>query len=142
MKKKHYILSIDLGTTAVKAALVDRSGQALSTGSTPLRLIQSDDGTAEQDGRALWEAVLESSRQALDGDVASDAVVAVAVGAQYSSIIPVDENNEPLMNMVMWKHHKLRLRENDPYLHIQQLKLLALISYKCCSELNNSPALF
>ena len=102
MKQEPYILSIDLGTTAVKVALVNRSGQALSTGSTPLRLIQSDDGTAEQDGRALWEAVLESSRQALRGESDSDAVVAVAVGAQYSSIIPVDENNEPLMHMVMW----------------------------------------
>ncbi|MDP7040107.1 MAG: FGGY-family carbohydrate kinase [Myxococcota bacterium] len=102
METKELILSIDLGTTAVKAALVNRSGQVVASGSTPLHLMQSDDGGAQQDGFALWAAVLNSCQQALSDAQHRSAVFALAVGAQYSSIIPVDKNHEPLMPMVMW----------------------------------------
>jgi xylulokinase len=94
------ILAIDLGSSGVKVAVVDREGRVLGWASAPLPTTFTPDGGAEQDAAGWWREIGACARRATDGR-GSD-VEAVAVTSQYMSIVAIDERGLPLMNTVMW----------------------------------------
>jgi xylulokinase len=94
------VLAIDLGSSGVKVAVVDRDGIVLGSASSPLTTTHTADGGAEQDPEVWWREIGACSRRALDGR-GSD-VEAVAVTSQYMSIVAVDGRGRPLANTVMW----------------------------------------
>ena len=96
------ILGIDLGTTNVKAAVVDRDGTMLGTGRGSVETLLTADGGAEQDAEQVWEVVLGAAEQALAASPNPGAVRGIACASQYSSIVPVDADNRPTAHMVVW----------------------------------------
>ena len=94
------ILAIDLGSSGVKVAVVDREGTVLGSASASLPTIFLPGGGAEQDAEGWWREIGTCARQALDGD--GPRVEAVVVTTQYMSIIAIDSRGRPLMNAVMW----------------------------------------
>lgn len=96
------ILAIDLGTSNVKAAVVQRDGALLGTGRQPIETMHTADGGAEQDAERVWQAVLAAAEQALDSLPNRRTVRGVACASQYSSIVPVDDKGRPTANMVVW----------------------------------------
>ena len=98
-----HVLAIDLGTSGVKVALVDRRGQVVAAASAPLPTIHLPDGGAEQDPQRWWEEIGACATRAMaDAGCAPAAVEAVAVTSQYMSIVAVDAAGLPLMNAIMW----------------------------------------
>ena len=98
------VLAIDLGTTACKAGVVAIDGTVLGSGLSRLITIFGADGAAEQDAEAVWSATLEACRQALSdaGPSAAEAVRAICVTSQWSSIVPVDADGRPVAPLHMW----------------------------------------
>jgi len=96
------ILAIDLGTSNVKAAVVQRDGTLLGTGRGSIETIHTPDGGAEQDAEQVWQTVLDAADQALASLPNRHEVRGVACASQYSSIIPVDSDGRPTANMVVW----------------------------------------
>lgn len=96
------IIAIDLGTSNVKAAVVDRKGTLLGTGRGSIETLHTADGGAEQDPERVWEAVLNATDQALASLANRRDVRGVACASQYSSIVPVDAAGSPTGNMVVW----------------------------------------
>ena len=96
------ILAIDLGTSNVKAAVVDRNGTLLGTGRGSIETIHTADGGAEQDPERVWQAVLDAADQALASLANRSDVRGVACASQYSSIVPVDAEGRSTGNMVVW----------------------------------------
>ncbi len=97
---KAAILAIDLGSSTVKAAVVDDGGVLLGTGHAEIDLILEEDGAAEQDPEQLWQAVRQACGQALRDSKAK--IVGLACSSQYSSVIPVDEAGEAVANLILW----------------------------------------
>lgn len=102
-----YVLAIDLGTSGPKSVIVAEDGRVVGVGRTLVESLHLPDGGAEQDARAVWQAVKASIRLAIAdaaarADVPAAAIRAVICASQYSSIVPVDRDGEPLMNMVLW----------------------------------------
>jgi xylulokinase len=98
-----YVLAIDVGTSGPKAAIVSLQGSILATARAHVETMFLPDDGAEQDPEALWNAVKQASGTALrESGVASSDVLAVITTSQYSSIVPVDRDGRPTMNMVMW----------------------------------------
>ncbi|GFP25728.1 xylulokinase, partial [Candidatus Hakubella thermalkaliphila] len=52
-----YLLGIDLGTTSVKAILIDENGKTFGLGSEEYPLLIPRAGWAEQDPEKWWEVV-------------------------------------------------------------------------------------
>lgn len=94
------VLAIDLGSSGVKVAVVERDGAVLGAASAALPTIFTADGGAEQDAEGWWREIGACARRALDGRGAE--VEAVAVTTQYMSIVAIDDRGHPLMNTIMW----------------------------------------
>jgi xylulokinase len=97
-----HVIAIDQGTTNVKIALIDCHGTVTGSASSPIPLITLPHGGAEQDPDLIWSIVKTLIRQIMDAsDVPADDVKGLICISQYSSIIPVQSDGTPAMNMVM-----------------------------------------
>lgn len=95
-------VGIDVGTTNVKVVLVDEAGTLAASAHRPLATRQEGD-VGEQDAGALWAAVAEAVSEVTTADPAlAGEVGAIGCCSQYSSIIPIGEDDEPVAPMVMW----------------------------------------
>ena len=97
-----HALGIDVGTTNAKVALIGSDGTIAAAASRPIT-IDRDGPIAELDANALWGAVVEATREvaAAAPDAAAD-VTTVGVCSQYSSIVPVDAEGNPVAPMVTY----------------------------------------
>ena len=102
-----YLLTVDLGTSGPKAAVVGIDGRVVGAGQAKVTTLFPAEGAAEQDPAEIWTATLDTCRTALaesqsTAGVGSNEVVAVIISSQYSSIVPVDGDGQHLANMVIW----------------------------------------
>ncbi|MFZ5827476.1 MAG: xylulokinase [Bacillota bacterium] len=100
---ERYILAIDLGTSALKVALVSTAGTVVGLETEPIALHLLDGGGAEQDPDEWWSAIRRAAGRLLARGLAErGAVVAVGCTSQWSGTVPVDRNGRPLMRSVIW----------------------------------------
>ncbi len=115
----HYVLAIDLGTSGPKAAVISQAGDIVATSRAVVEQILLPDEGAEQDPEAVWAACKQVCREVLqDSGVDPKRVLALACSSQYSSVVPVDEQGNATMNMVLWmdkRGDKRRLQQLDNY---------------------------
>lgn len=101
------IITIDVGTTSMRAILYDAAGQILHVHQQENAPEFFVDGRVEQAPQA-WESILVRSLKACS-DVARDKEVeplCIAVTAQRSSVIPVDADGVPLHPAIMWQDRR------------------------------------
>ncbi|MCB0978184.1 MAG: hypothetical protein KDB02_12070 [Acidimicrobiales bacterium] len=97
------VLTIDLGTSGPKVAVVTGSGRIVGSARASVETTFGSGGAAEQDAEAVWSATLAAASKALDDPrVDRGSVIAVAASAQYSSIVPVGVDATPTGPMVTW----------------------------------------
>jgi xylulokinase len=91
-------LGIDVGTTSVKAILLDAAGRVVAA-SGHEHGIERRAGVVEADPRQWWESACAAAQQlaARAGPLMGD-VVAVGLAGNMSSVVLVDERLEPLGN--------------------------------------------
>lgn len=98
-----FILSIDLGTSGPKVALVGEDGEiaACAAGSVQTRMVAH--GGAEQDAEEIWSAVVAAMKQVLaEAAVPAERIAAITCSSQYFSVVPVDRTLRPVMNLILW----------------------------------------
>ncbi|MBE5744407.1 MAG: hypothetical protein E7358_06860 [Clostridiales bacterium] len=99
-----FYLGIDLGTTGTKTILFDSSGKVLGKGYKGYDLITPKDGFFEQNAEDWYDAVVESTKQAIDGF--DGEVEGVSFSAQGGSFLFVDVDSGgnviPLTNAITW----------------------------------------
>ncbi|MGH0036621.1 MAG: FGGY family carbohydrate kinase [Myxococcota bacterium] len=98
------LLGLDVGSTSVRARVVDLEGRLLGSAGRRLRSRHPAPGRTEQDPNEVWE----SSRASIDGALAeagrrlSD-VGALGLATQRASVVLWDrESGEPAAPMVLW----------------------------------------
>lgn len=95
------VLALDLGTGGVKSALYDASGACLAERVQNYRTYFPAPGLHEQDLGEWWEAVSASIRALLDADgVDRAAVGAISISGHSLGCIPLDADDQPLMQRV------------------------------------------
>lgn len=98
-----YVLTIDLGTSAVKVALVSITGVVAGWEEAALPLHLLPGGGAEQAPQDWWHAILTCSKKIINrGLVPAQNIVAVCASTQGAGTVPVDRNGKPLMNCITW----------------------------------------
>ena len=94
-------VGIDVGTSGVKAVLVDSSGTVVAAKTTPLTLQTPQPGWAEQDPAAWWSAASASVKSILAGQDAKR-VAAVGVGGQMHSSVFLDGAGQVIRPALLW----------------------------------------
>ncbi|HQG32050.1 MAG TPA: FGGY-family carbohydrate kinase [Deltaproteobacteria bacterium] len=98
-----YILSIDLGTSGPKTALVSVCGEVACSEFEPTPLILLPGGGAEQDPAVWWKTIMSTAKKVLEkGIVKASDIAAVSVTTQWSGTVPVDREGRNLMNAIIW----------------------------------------
>ena len=100
MKNAPYVLAIDLGTTAVKVAVIRSDGAVLAAASERHVTTTTSDGGSEQSAQQWWESIGRCAREA--AATAGVDIGVVAVTAQYMSVVAVDAVGHPLAPVIMW----------------------------------------
>ncbi len=100
-----FILSLDLGSSSIRALLYDANGDQLGESETQIRheLKSTPDGGSEGDAVKLFEIVCDCIDGVLDwaGDRSSD-IGAVATSCFWHSLLALDAAGEPLSPVLMW----------------------------------------
>jgi xylulokinase len=103
MSQAPVTLAVDLGTSGIKVALIEDSGQVLGWESVPIRLLVTADGGAEQVPAEWWGGFLEASKRLVGrGLVPPAAIRAVCCSTQGEGTIPVGRDGRELMNAILW----------------------------------------
>ncbi len=96
------VLGIDVGTSALKAVVYDRSGVELFVTAQTYRLATPQPGWAELDMDEVWRALLRVLRDVVAATAGQVRIVALALAAQAGSVVPVDAGGAPLAPMITW----------------------------------------
>ncbi|UVF21766.1 xylulokinase [Microvirga terrae] len=98
----HY-LGIDVGTSAVKAILVDDAQAAVAEADVPLNVSRPHDLWSEQDPEAWWEAVQTALDQlrAQAATALSD-IRGIGLSGQMHGAVLLDEHGHPLRPAILW----------------------------------------
>ncbi len=94
------LLGLDLGTTNIKAVLVEAGGEIIARGSGPVKLIPGGESAVEQDIEEIGSATLSAIRQ-LPAN-ARRRVAAVGISSQGGAMQLVTRDYQPLGRVISW----------------------------------------
>ena len=94
-------LGIDIGTTAIKALVVDEAGSVVGEAESPLEVSVPRPGWAEQHPSDWWQGTINAVRSACDqADVRS--VDSIGLSGQMHSSVLLDESDRVLRPAILW----------------------------------------
>src|SRR5215211_6529100 len=97
------VLSVDLGTSGMKVALITVSGRVLGWETEPVRLILRPNGGAEQSPEEWWKAFLSAAGRLLRREQSAvPHVIAVCCSTQGEGTVAVDKAGKALSNAILW----------------------------------------
>lgn len=101
--KQLYLLGIDIGTSACKAALFDRKGQVLAAANGEYPVYYPEEGWAEQNPEEWRSAVCEAVRQVIrKAGIQPEEIAGVGIDGQSWSAIAIDKGGKVLTNTPIW----------------------------------------
>ncbi|GAA0286172.1 xylulokinase [Gracilibacillus halotolerans] len=98
-----YVIGVDLGTSAVKLLLVNKSGEVVHEVSKEYPLIQEKTGYSEQnpeDWVTQTVAGLKELVETFNGN--ANEIEGLSFSGQMHGLVLLDENNEVLRNAILW----------------------------------------
>ena len=95
-------LGLDLGTTNVKAVVLDRSGEIVSEGAHPVSRRTLPGGGVEQDIEDIWSATLAALKQAAEAVPGSEPIRALGVSSQGGAMQWLDTDQNPVGPVISW----------------------------------------
>ena len=95
-----FYLTYDLGTTALKTALIDTQGQVAAACTLEYPPQHPAPGQVEMEPEAYWRAAVETTHQVLAQ--APGEVLAVGFSSQAQTFVPLDAAGQPLYPAMVW----------------------------------------
>ena len=134
-----YLLGYDIGTSSVKASLVEiESGKCAASTffpKTEAPIIAKQSGWAEQDPESWWKYLCQATRQVLaDTGARGEDVKAIGISYQMHGLVCVDKEGKPLRPSIIWCDGRAVPYGNAAF--------EAIGSETCLSHLLNSPGNF
>ncbi len=98
-----HALSVDLGTTALKAVIADETGRTVASVGEGYPTFGEREGYAEQDPQAWWEAFCRACRQLKDREPdAFEELAFVAFCGQMHTHVYLNAEGVPLRSAITW----------------------------------------
>ena len=134
-----YLLGYDIGTSSVKASLVDaETGQTVASAQYPdaeAPITSKQAGWAEQEPEMWWDELKQATKRVADkASGALSSVAAIGISYQMHGLVCVDKDGKPLRPAIIWCDGRA-----VPY---GQRAFETLGGSFCLSHLLNSPGNF
>ncbi|MED3724864.1 xylulokinase [Priestia filamentosa] len=102
-----YVLGVDIGTTAIKAAVFDSTGQECGSRTEEYTLITPSAGIVELDA----ESYVETFSAAIQGAIRSsgvniDDIVSLGMSAQGETLLCLNQDGTPLRRAIVWMDNR------------------------------------
>ena len=107
-----YLLGIDLGTSSVKALLVDREGRTLGVGSAEYPVLTPQADYAEQDPETWWQGTATAVRQAIAA-ARPDEIAAIGLSGQMHGTVLLDADGRLLAPAIIWPDRRSRAQVHE-----------------------------
>lgn len=118
---KEYILSIDQGTTSIRAIFFNHDGDIVSVFAKEFAQFYPDSGWVEQDPMEMWAVTGEVIEKAMaKANIKEEEIVAIGITNQRETSIVWDKNTgEPVYNAIVWQDRRTaeycdQLKAEDP----------------------------
>ncbi len=96
-------LAIDLGTTGCRSIIFDSSLKIMGAHYEEYPLITEKEGYAEQDAMQWWLLSKKTMKAAIkNAEIDGTSIKGISISSQGITIVPVDENINPLSNAHTW----------------------------------------
>lgn len=95
-------LGIDLGTSGVKAIVMDDQGTVLGSGLCECDVLTPQPGWVEQNPEMWWEACSQAVKQAVKACGCGQQIEAVGFSGQMQGLVMLDKSGEVLDNCIIW----------------------------------------
>ena len=119
-------LGIDVGTSEVKALLLDSRHKVIAVCGSPLEVKRPHPGHSEQDPSSWWEAT-QSALTQLKSKYMSEysAVKALGLSGQMHGAVLLDKNNQILRPAILWNDTRAALECTEMMAELPSLPQLA-----------------
>jgi xylulokinase len=107
MRVKPLLLGIDLGTTNIKALLVEYGGKTVAEGAAAVTVRHLADGGAEQDIGEIWKATCAAISQAVSGANGAP-VSAIGISSQGGAMQLLDPSDRPVGPVIGWQDSRAK----------------------------------
>ena len=134
-----YYIGFDLGSSSVKAALIDSgTGKTVGVASYPkqeMKIIAKQQGWAEQEPHLWWENCCKVTQKLLaQTGVSSQDIKGIGIAYQMHGMVIIDKNQKVLRPAIIWCDSRAVGIGNDTFKGVGE--------DKCVSHLLNSPGNF
>ena len=107
MSEKKYLLGFDLGSSSVKASVLDsETGKLAGSATSPkveMEMQAIKPGWAEQDPEMWWEHIINATKELLQsGSVKKEDIAAIGISYQMHGLVAVDKNHNVLRPSIIW----------------------------------------
>ena len=96
-----FALGIDLGTSSVKAIVLDMHGQPLSMSKADYKVMAPQPGWAESDPGEWWEATVSAVQAAL-ARAPQARITAIGLSGQMHGVVLTDKESRPVRAALLW----------------------------------------
>ncbi|EXX86538.1 xylulose kinase [Paenibacillus darwinianus] len=98
-----YVIGIDLGTSAVKALLIDREGRVRGEASQSYPLIHEHSGWSEQQPEDWVESTAAALQEVLrSSGLSREQVEGISFSGQMHGLVLLDADKKPVRNAILW----------------------------------------
>ena len=101
------ILALDLGTSAIKVAIVSPEGKILATSTQEYKLLTPDTLSVEMTPETYWEAFKAGTKEALaKSGVSGDSLACLGMSAQGETFFLIGPDGKCLRNAIVWMDNR------------------------------------
>ena len=110
-----HFIGVDVGTGSARAGVFDARGVLIASAKRPIRIWHEDGGIVEQSSNDIWQAVVQSVREAMQSagveagtvkGLGFDATCSLVVLDAAGRPLPVGPSGDPERNIVVWMDHR------------------------------------
>ncbi len=94
-----YVLGIDVGTTALKAVVLERERGVVAQAERPHKLLSPYPGWAEEEPERWWTTTIEAIRELLH-NVPAERVAGIGVSGMVPAMVLLDSSGKPLRRSI------------------------------------------
>lgn len=106
-------IGLDVGTTSLKALLVEESGQVRASSSRDYPLYQPRDGWSEQNPEDWWKAAREVGQELMTHLSSEDELSGIGLSGQMHGSIFLDARSQILYPAILWNDQRTHAEAED-----------------------------